>query len=204
MSEAVFESWIPQVRARLASPAPARLPLKGRDDARQAAVLVPLYVDGGQLWTLLTKRAEELPHHRGQIAFPGGGRELGEDLWSAALREAEEEVGIDRRRVVRLGELDEVATPSGFRVVPCVGAMPFPCELVPNPGEIDEVFGTPLAELANPRLIEEREVLINGHRRRLRMYHVGRFLVWGMTARILQNLLSRLGVDNLYESEPAV
>lgn len=204
MSDVVFESWIQQVRARLASPAPARLPVKGRADARQAAVLVPLYVDAGQLWTLLTKRAEELPHHRGQVAFPGGGRELGEDLWSAALREAEEEIGIDRQRIVRLGELDEVATPSGFRVVPCVGAMPFPCELVPNPGEIDEIFGAPLAELANPRLIEEREVLINGHRRRLRMYHVGKFLVWGMTARILQNLLSRLGVDNLYESEPAV
>ncbi len=203
MSEAVRESWIEQVRARLASPPPSRLASAGRPDSRQAAVLVPLYVDGGQLWTLLTKRAEELPHHRGQIAFPGGGREMGEDLWSAALREAEEEIGLDARRIVRLGELDEVATPSGFRVVPCVGAMPFPCELKTNPREIDEVFGAPLAALANPRMIEEREVAINGQSRRLRIYHVGRFLVWGMTARILQNLLARLGVDSAYDVEPA-
>jgi 8-oxo-dGTP pyrophosphatase MutT (NUDIX family) len=191
--------WILEMRSRLGAPAPRRL-VPG--EARQAAVLVPLYVDAGMLWTLLTKRTDSLPHHRGQVAFPGGGKEMGEDSWAAALREADEEIGLPPQRVLRLGELDEVATPSGFRIVPCVGAIPFPFELKPNPGEIDETFAAPLGELANPKLIEDREVLINGQRRTLRIYHVGRFLIWGVTARILQNLLERVGISSSYELEP--
>ena len=93
-------SWILQVRQRLASPPPARL---APGEARQASVLVPLYVDAGQLWTVLTRRTEDLPHHRGQIAFPGGGREIGEDAWDAALRESHEEIGLDPKKVLRLG-----------------------------------------------------------------------------------------------------
>lgn len=189
MSEA--RTWILEIRERLGSPAPQRL---GAGEGRHASVLVPLYVDSGMLWTLLTKRAESLPQHRGQVAFPGGGRETGENEWAAALRESEEEIGLPANRVLRLGELDEVATPSGFRIVPCVGAIPFPFEVKPNPGEIDDVFAAPLVELANPKLTEEREVLINGQRRSLRIYHVGRFMVWGVTARILQNLLERVGI----------
>ena len=96
-------SWIIQVRQMLASPSPSRL---GPKEARQAAVLVPLYVDAGQLWTVLTKRTEDLPHHRGQIAFPGGGRETGEEAWDTALRESQEEIGLDPKRVLRLGELE--------------------------------------------------------------------------------------------------
>ena len=65
------------------------------------------------------------------------------------LREADEEIGLPPNRVLRLGELDEVATPSGFRIVPCVGAIPFPFDLKPNPGEIDETFAAPLGELAH-------------------------------------------------------
>jgi len=186
-------TWIEDVRSRLESPPPQRL---AASDARHAAVLVPLYVDGGALWTLLTRRAESLPHHRGQVAFPGGGRETGEDVWRAALRESEEEIGLPPRLVLRLGELDEVGTPSGFRIVPCVGAIPVPFTPRPSPEEIDEVFATPIPALANPDLIEDRDVVLNGRRRSLRVYHVGRHLVWGVTARIVQNLLERLGVGD--------
>ena len=77
--------WMLEMRSRLGAPAPRRL-VPG--EARQAAVLVPLYVDAGMLWTLLTKRTDSLPHHRGQVAFPGGGKEMGEDSWGAALRAA--------------------------------------------------------------------------------------------------------------------
>ena len=189
---APFESWIVEVRQRLASPPARRMPAS---DARQAAVLVPLYVEAGELWTLLTRRAETLPQHRGQVAFPGGGRETGEDLWGAALRESEEEIGLATSAVLQLGELDEVGTPSGFRIVPCVGAIPATFRARPNPGEIDEVFAAPISSLANPRTVEDREVMINGKRRALRIYHVGRHLVWGVTARIVQNLLLRLGIE---------
>lgn len=186
------QPWILDLRRRLSEPPPSRL---GTNDARAAAVLVPLYVDAGQLWVLLTKRAETLPHHRGQIAFPGGSLEAGEDGWAGALREAHEEIGLAPAKVLRLGELDETRTPSGFQIVPCVGAVPFPVETELNKGEIEEVFPVPLLAFANPSMIEDREVLIDDVRRVLRVYHVGRRQIWGLTAVILKNLLYRLGMD---------
>ena len=190
-------SWILQVRQRLASPPPGRL---APTEARQAAVLVPLYVDAGQLWTVLTRRTEDLPHHRGQIAFPGGGREIGEEAWDTALRETQEEIGLDPKRVVRLGALDEAKTPSGFRIIPCVGAVPFPFETKANEAEIAEIFTVPLLAFANVRMTEDREVTINGRKRTLRVYHVaGGRQVWGLTARLIQNLLHRLGLGGMPE-----
>jgi 8-oxo-dGTP pyrophosphatase MutT (NUDIX family) len=187
------QSWILALRERLGSPPPRRL---APSDLRQAAVLVPLYVDAGELWTVLTKRTETLPSHRGQIAFPGGGRETGEDAWGAALREAQEEVGIDPARVLRLGQLDELESGVGFRVIPCVGAIPFPFAAKPNAAEIAEVFSLPLTAFANPRLVEERAVTLDGQVRDLRIYHIGKRQIWGLTARVLQNLLIRLGIES--------
>jgi 8-oxo-dGTP pyrophosphatase MutT (NUDIX family) len=186
-------SWLTDVRRRLESPPPRRHP---PGTARDAAVLVPLYTEARELWTLLTERSVELPHHKGQIAFPGGGRELGEDMWEAALREAQEEVGLDPASVLRLGELDEVeAGSSSFRIVPCVGAIPEGFETRINRAEIADVFSVPLSALANPTLVEDQPVTINGVHRTLRIYHVGRRRIWGLTARILQNLLRRLGLE---------
>ncbi|HLX10436.1 MAG TPA: CoA pyrophosphatase [Thermoanaerobaculia bacterium] len=185
-------SWILELRERLASPPARRLAGKPAGELRPAAVLVPLYVDAAELWTVLTKRTDTLPSHPSQIAFPGGSREAGEDPWTAALREAGEEVGLDAERVVRLGELDEQEVPSGFRIVPCVGAIPHPYELRPSEAEIAEVIRLPLSAFTNPRLIEERPVVYDGVRRSLRVYHVGGRQVWGATARILHDLLERL------------
>ena len=185
-------SWIVEARSRLVSPPPQRLP---PTDVRRAAVLVPLYIDAGQMWTLLTTRTEHLPTHKGQIAFPGGSLEDGEDAWGAALREAQEEIGLNSTKVLRLGELDDAETPSGFRITPCVGAVPFPVETKIDAGEIEDVFPVPLQNLANPDLVEDRAVLIDGEERILRVYHVGRRQIWGLTARIMQNLLIRLGVE---------
>ncbi|HSS79299.1 MAG TPA: CoA pyrophosphatase [Thermoanaerobaculia bacterium] len=185
-------SWIIALRERLASPPPRRLP---PSDLRQASVLVPLYVDAGELWTLLTVRADTLPSHRSQIAFPGGGKELKEDAWAAALRETQEEIGVDPKRVLRLGELDELESPAGFRVVPCVGAIPFPYQVKLSAAEIAEVFSLPLSSFSNPKLVEEQDVLINGVPRNLRIYHIGNRRIWGLTARILQNLMIRLGLE---------
>lgn len=191
--ENAWQSWILAVRERLASPPPRRL---AANDLRPASVLVPLYVDAGELWTVLTKRTDTLPSHRSQIAFPGGGRELKEDPWAAALREAEEEIGLESKLVLRLGELDEGETPTGFRVIPCVGAIPFPHELEPNEAEIADVFNFPLSAFTNPQMVEERSVVLNGVPRDIRIYHVGGRQIWGLTARILQNLLVRLGLES--------
>lgn len=189
-------SWITELRERLASPPPRRL---AASDLRPAAVLVPLYVDAGELWTILTKRTDTLPSHRSQIAFPGGGRELKEDPWGAAVREAHEEIGLDPKTVLRLGELDEGETPAGFRVIPCVGAVPRTFQAQPNAGEIAEVFSIPLSAFSNPQLVEERGVKIDGVERMLRIYHVGGRQIWGLTARILQSLLVRLGLESAEE-----
>jgi len=185
-------SWIIELRQRLASPTPRRLP---PSEARQAAVLVPLFVDADELWMVLTKRSASLPHHRGQIAFPGGGREIGENAWSAALRETEEEVGLESKRVVPIGELDEADTPSGFHIIPCVGAVPYPFESQINEDEIAEVFAVPLLAFADFRVVEDRLVKIDGVERMIRVYHVGSRQVWGLTARIVQNLMERLGFE---------
>jgi 8-oxo-dGTP pyrophosphatase MutT (NUDIX family) len=192
--ESVRNSWILTLRERLADPPARRLPASD-SELRPASVLVPLYVDAGELWTVLTRRADDLPSHRSQIAFPGGGRELKEDPWAAALRESHEEIGLDPKVVLKIGELDEVDSPAGFRVIPCVGAIPNASKFQPSAAEIAEVFSLPLTAFANPRLVEDRDVLINGVRRTLRVYHVGSRMIWGLTARVLQNLLVRLGLE---------
>jgi 8-oxo-dGTP pyrophosphatase MutT (NUDIX family) len=197
MMESPRESWILALRARLASPPPRRL---AASDLRQASVLVPLYVDVGELWTVLTKRTDTLPTHRGQIAFPGGGRDLKEDPWAAAIRETQEEIGLDPKVVLKLGILDEVESPAGFRVIPCVGAIPYPYKATPNEAEIAEVFSLPLTAFANPQLVEERGVIINGQKRDILIYHIGNRQIWGLTARILQNLLVRVGLESEEEN----
>lgn len=192
MSDNAWQSWIMDLRARLDHTAVKRLP---PSDGRQAAVLVPLYVDAGELWTLLTKRTESLPTHKGQIAFPGGSLEPDESVWDAALRETEEEIGIEAGKVLKLGQLDEIESSSGFRILPCVGAVPFPLEHDINEDEIEEAFGVPLSAFINPHLVEDQAVSINGDLRIMRVYHVGNHRVWGLTARIIQLLLQRLGFE---------
>ena len=86
-------------------------------------------------------------------------------------------------------------TPTGFRIIPCVGSVPFPLKTCVNEAEIADYFSVPVLAFANPRLVEEREVDINGTIRALRIYHIGNRRVWGLTARIVQNLLQRLGLE---------
>jgi hypothetical protein len=92
-----------------------------------------------------------------------------------------------------------VDVPSGFRIVSCVGAIPNPCDMQPNDAEIAEVFRLPLSAFTNPRLVEDRQVVYNGVRREVRIYHLGSRQIWGVTARILQTLLQRLGMESVEE-----
>lgn len=189
---AELHSWIVDMRKTLSEPEPLRM-VAG--DHRPAAVLVPLFVNAGQLWVILTKRSDDLPQHSGQVAFPGGGYEVGEDAWAAALRETREEIGLSEKRVARLGELDDLDTFSGFRIRPCVGAIPYPYETQINEAEIADVFEVPLIAFADIRLAEDRVVTMDGVDRTFRIYHVGRHRVWGLTASIIQNLMARLGLE---------
>lgn len=111
------------------------------------------------------------------------------------MRESEEEIGLDPRKVLRIGALDELKTPTGFTMQPVVGAVPYPVETRPAAREVAEVFALPLASVANPQLVERRTVLINGKARELTVFHVGSRQIWGATALVLNNLLERAGLS---------
>src|SRR4029079_3368522 len=92
-----------------------------------------------------------------------------------------------------------IESPANYRVVPCVGAVPFPFESKVNEGEIAELVRLPLSASTHPRLVAEAPVKINRATRTLRIYHVGNRQIWGLTARVLQNLLARLGMEVVEE-----
>ena len=159
---------------------------------RAAAVLLPIIDRPGGLTVLLTLRAPNLRAHSGQVAFPGGKIDAGETPHDAALREAQEEIGLEARFVESLGWLDPFFTGTGFRVAPLVTLVAPSFALTVNKLEVDEVFETPFAFLmdATNHRLEEWEW--EGRRRRYyAMPHEGRY-IWGATAGILRNLYEKL------------
>jgi 8-oxo-dGTP pyrophosphatase MutT (NUDIX family) len=166
---------------------------------RQAAVLVPVIARKEGPTVLLTRRADTLSSHTGQIAFPGGRLDPGEDAVTAALREANEEVGLVAGAVEVLGLLAPYETVTGFRVTPVVGWLARPPELTPSPAEVAEVFETPwdfLMDVANHR--QESYDLEPGVRRWFWAMPWGERYIWGATAGILKGMHARL-----YGDEPA-
>jgi 8-oxo-dGTP pyrophosphatase MutT (NUDIX family) len=159
---------------------------------RPAAVLMPIVDRLEGLTVLLTLRAAGLRAHSGQVAFPGGKIDPGETPRGAALREAQEEIGLGQPFIEPLGWLDPYFTGTGFRVAPLVALVDPSFTLSVNKLEVDEVFETPFAFLmdaANHHL-EEREW--QGRRRRYyAMPHEGRY-IWGATAGILRDLYEKL------------
>jgi 8-oxo-dGTP pyrophosphatase MutT (NUDIX family) len=158
-----------------------------------AAVLAPI-VRRPEGWTLLfTQRAEGLPRHAGQISFPGG-RMHAEDTGPlhTALRETEEELGLDRRLFTPIGAFDPYETGTGFRILPIVAYLEPGFILAPDPREVADVFEAPLDFLMNPAHHEIREAEWRGARRRFyAMPYEGR-LIWGATAGMIRALYERL------------
>jgi 8-oxo-dGTP pyrophosphatase MutT (NUDIX family) len=157
----------------------------------KAAVLVPLYEEGGRLHAVFTKRPADMRRHAGEISFPGGRMDDNEDLRDTALREAEEEIGLAREQVQVVGALPPTGTiVTNYAVYPFVGLTGSGNAFRPNPMEVDQVV-----ELALPDLIDgfERKRLIRrGVPIKTDTYTVGGHLIWGATARILGTLLERL------------
>jgi 8-oxo-dGTP pyrophosphatase MutT (NUDIX family) len=158
----------------------------------EAAVLVPLYVDGGELHAVLTRRRADLRRHAGEISFPGGRQDRpDEDLRETALREAHEEIGLAPEDVRLVGALAPVGTfVTGFRVHPFVGVVEPGHAWRPEPREVDEVL-----ELSLPALVaghESRRLLRRGVPLKTPTYTVDGHFVWGATARIVSDLLERL------------
>ncbi len=159
---------------------------------RQAAVLVPIVARPSGLTVLLTLRASHLRAHSGQVAFPGGKIEPGEAAQETALREAEEEIGLERRFIEPLGWLDPYLTGTGYRIAPLVALVEPGFTLTISADEVADAFETPFAYLMNPdnHLLQEREW--QGISRKFyAMPHEERY-IWGATAGMLRNLWERL------------
>lgn len=165
---------------------------------RDAAVLVPIIDRPRELTVLLTRRSNELPDHPGQISFPGGGIDAGDaDAEAAALREAEEEVGLARRHVTLLGRLDTYLVRTGFSVVPVVGLLHPPFDLRAEVGEVDEIFEVPLAFFLDPANRQLHSRVFRGAERFFYAYPYGDYYIWGATAGMLSNLCDVLRAADL-------
>ena len=162
---------------------------------RPAAVLCGLVERAAGLHVVLTLRAAHLNQHAGQIAFPGGKID-GHDgsPMAAALREAEEEVGLDADRVEILGTLDPYQTSTGFRVTPFVGVIDPMWRPFPDPEEVEEVFETPLDFLMDPANRLRHRYERQGVQRYYYAMPWGDYYIWGATAGMLKGLSDRLAL----------
>ncbi|MEO8629717.1 MAG: CoA pyrophosphatase [Betaproteobacteria bacterium] len=165
-------------------------------DVVPAAVLVPLVNRPLGLRVLLTQRTAHLYDHAGQICFPGGRVDEGdEDRIATALREAEEETGLPRSAVTIIGSLPDYDIPTGFRVTPIVGWIEPPLVLAPDPFEVAEVFEVPLAFFLDAANHERHSAEIKGrHRHFYAMPYEGRN-IWGATAGMLYALYQVLRAE---------
>lgn len=159
-----------------------------------AAVLVPLLAADDGVRVLFTRRAASLPHHQGQVAFPGGTCHADEtDAESTALREAEEEIGLHPADVRLLGRLDDIETVgSHFRITPVVGIAPHSYAWCPCPREVDTIFTVSVAELLAPGAEREELWDFDGRKIPIRLFPVAGQVIWGATHRITRNLLDVL------------
>jgi 8-oxo-dGTP pyrophosphatase MutT (NUDIX family) len=209
-----FDEAASRIRSALAARPPRTLEVPGY---RSAGVLVPLLDRPGGPTLLFTRRTERLPHHKGEISFPGGGAAPDEPTVQAALREAEEEVGLSRAAVELLGPLDDVpSSVARYVVSPFVAAVRKPPEVFDHAaGEVSEPFEIPLARLLDPtirqstlwdparlppeisrallpeRVLHEEVDPETGHWRVWSFHADPAHVVWGLTARILVDLLDR-------------
>ena len=160
---------------------------------RPAGVLVPVITKANALHVILTKRSSALKHHPGQIAFPGGKVDEGDaNTQAAALREAHEEIGLAPENVEILGDLPCHETVTGFTVTPVLGRVRADFDPTPEPGEVAEVFTTPLSHLADINNYYIASRYWRGQRRYYYTVPYGPYYIWGATARILRGLADRL------------
>ena len=160
---------------------------------RPAAVCLLLYPKDGEYCILLNKRSEHVEHHKGEISLPGGARDKEDkDSLDTALRETEEEMGISRSDVTILGELDEVATRSRFLMRVYVGTIPYPYDFKPSIIEIAEVLEVPVSALMDPSNLRVETRWEDGTAVSANSYAYNGHLVYGATARVLQDFLGIL------------
>ena len=183
------------VRERLLHSPPGAAPTSLVPDSVAAAVLVPLVEVRGEAHILFIKRPETMSTHRGEIAFPGGKIDpaLDADVRAAALREAHEEIGLAPGLVEVVARLTGVATAaSRFTITPFVGFLASRPDLVPNPAEVVRVLEVPLSELMDASLYREERWDAFQRDMSVFFFELADETIWGATARILTDLLTRL------------
>jgi 8-oxo-dGTP pyrophosphatase MutT (NUDIX family) len=172
--------------------------VEGQEEVLASAVLAAFWEHDGETEVLLTRRSQNLRSHTGEVAFPGGRSEPGEELVAAAVREAKEEVALDVSGLEVLGELDHLMTvTSRSFIVPFVGVLTGrPEGLVPNPDEVDAVLFVPVSELLLDEVYREERWAWGDEERSIFFFELVGDTVWGATAAMLRQLLGlALGLD---------
>lgn len=185
-----------KLRDAMAHPPPREITLDG---TRDAAVLIPI-VAVPEPTLIFTLRTEHLPSHKGQISFPGGSIDLEDPSPEfAALREAQEEIGLDPNLVTVMGRFDDFPTyVTGYVVSPVVGWIDEEPTLTPNPVEVAEVLHVPLRELAND-IRREAGFTLNDMTYPTEAWVWNDHIIWGVTARVVRVFLERLAAAGLVE-----
>ncbi len=189
---------LPKDPAHLALPAeieswPAEWRRRVQGALKAAGVLIPIVAHRDGLSVLLTRRAEHLRYHAGQVSFPGGRMEPGDaDIQATALRETHEEVGISPAEVEIAGYLDPVLTITGYTVTPVVGLIREGIQLTIDPGEVQHAFEVPLSFLMDVRNAHESTRVLNGASIPVLEYNYASERIWGATANIVTTLRKRL------------
>lgn len=168
--------------------------------ATPAAVLIAITDVAHDPQVILTQRPRAMRDHPGQVAFPGGKIDPGEDAITAALREAEEELALPREAVRVIGTSDVYHTGTGFLVTPVVGVVPPGLTLAPSPTEVEAWFEAPLSLLLDPANWTTNEVFWRGAERRFLEMEWQGFRIWGVTAGIIANLSRRISWEALSDA----
>ncbi len=162
-------------------------------DLVPAGVLAPLFFKGREAHLLFTQRTFTVKDHRGQISFPGGVKDAGDpNLLATALRETQEEIGLEPEAVEVLGALPPVATITGYRITPFVGLIPHPYDFHPNPLEVKRLLLLPLAGFYQAEYWSSGDYRYQGQSIRVCYWRFNQEVIWGATARILLDLLVHL------------
>lgn len=164
-----------------------------QQNLKASAVLIPIYPSASGLQVIMIKRPAHMRHHPNQIAFPGGKKDKTDSsLWETAIRETQEELGINHKLIKPLCALSSHNTGTGFNILPFVGILTERPKIKPSKDEVQAVLHFPLANLLNPKNHFKMQFMVKGHKRLVRFINTKDHIIWGATAQILYHLQQQL------------